>query len=109
VAASAAASTCTGGRVTAIEGDDRVDGVRFPDGSKLAAAVVLGLGTVPETGWLADSGLIQRDGAVRDGHLAATGVDGTTWRPADIPGTARTCGSNTGRTPSRRRRWSRSA
>jgi len=34
------------------------------------------LGTVPETGWLADSGLILRDGVVCDGHLAAAGVDG---------------------------------
>jgi len=66
-----------GAGVTAIEGGDRVDGVRLTDGSKLAAdVVVLGLGTVPETGWLADSGLILRDGVVCDGHLAAAGVDG---------------------------------
>lgn len=63
--------------VTAIEGGDRVEGVRLTDGSRLPAdLVVLGLGTVPETGWLADSGLDLRDGVVCDGSLAAIGADG---------------------------------
>lgn len=66
-----------GAGVTAIEGVERVDGVRLTDGSKLAAAVVvLGLGTVPETAWLADSGLGLRDGVVCDEHLAAVGTEG---------------------------------
>jgi len=63
--------------VTAIEGGERVDGVRLTDGSRLPAdVVVLGLGTVPETAWLADSGLDLRDGVVCDGHLAAVGAEG---------------------------------
>jgi 3-phenylpropionate/trans-cinnamate dioxygenase ferredoxin reductase subunit len=66
-----------GAGVTAIEGGDRVEGVRLTDGSRLPAdLVVLGLGTVPETGWLADSGLDLRDGVVCDGSLAAVGADG---------------------------------
>ena len=66
-----------GAGVSAIEGGDRIDGVRLTDGSRLPAdVVVLGLGTVPETGWLADSGLDLRDGVVCDGHLAAVGAEG---------------------------------
>jgi NADPH-dependent 2,4-dienoyl-CoA reductase/sulfur reductase-like enzyme len=66
-----------GAGVSAIEGGDRVDGVRLTDGSWLPAdLVVLGLGTVPEIGWLADSGLDLRDGVVCDGHLAAVGAEG---------------------------------
>ena len=66
-----------GAGVTAIEGGDRVEGVRLTDGSRLPAdLVVLGLGTVPETGWLADSGLDLRDGVVCDGSLAAVGAEG---------------------------------
>jgi NADPH-dependent 2,4-dienoyl-CoA reductase/sulfur reductase-like enzyme len=66
-----------GAGVTAIEGGDRIDGVRLTDGSRLPAdVVVLGLGTVPEIGWLADSGLDLRDGVVCDGHLAAVGAEG---------------------------------
>ncbi|MGK5115717.1 MULTISPECIES: NAD(P)/FAD-dependent oxidoreductase [unclassified Geodermatophilus] len=58
--------------VAAVEGTDRVTGVRLTDGSRLPAdVVVLGLGTVPETAWLAGSGLDLRDGVVCDGHLAA--------------------------------------
>jgi 3-phenylpropionate/trans-cinnamate dioxygenase ferredoxin reductase subunit len=66
-----------GAGVTAIEGGDRVEGVRLTDGSRLPAdLVVLGLGTVPETGWLAGSGLDLRDGVVCDGSLAAVGAEG---------------------------------
>jgi NADPH-dependent 2,4-dienoyl-CoA reductase/sulfur reductase-like enzyme len=67
----------TGIGVSGIEGTDRVEGVRLTDGSRLdAGVVVLGLGTVPDTGWLADSGLDLRDGVVCDERLAARGVDG---------------------------------
>ena len=66
-----------GAGVTAIEGGERVEGVRLTDGSWLPAdLVVLGLGTVPETGWLADSGLDLRDGVVCDEQLAAVGAEG---------------------------------
>jgi NADPH-dependent 2,4-dienoyl-CoA reductase/sulfur reductase-like enzyme len=66
-----------GSAVSAIEGTDRVQGVRLVDGTLLRAdVVVLGLGTVPETAWLADSGLDLRDGVVCDGHLAAAGAEG---------------------------------
>ena len=66
-----------GAGVTAIEGGERVEGVRLTDGSRLPAdLVVLGLGTVPETGWLADSGLDLRDGVVCDEQLAAVGAEG---------------------------------
>lgn len=63
--------------VAGIDGTTRVEAVRLTDGSRLAARfVVLGLGTVPETGWLEDSGLDLRDGVVCDERLAAGGVDG---------------------------------
>jgi NADPH-dependent 2,4-dienoyl-CoA reductase/sulfur reductase-like enzyme len=66
-----------GAGVTAIEGGERVDGVRLTDGSRLPAdVVVLGLGTVPETAWLANSGLDLRDGVVCNGYLAAVGAEG---------------------------------
>jgi NADPH-dependent 2,4-dienoyl-CoA reductase/sulfur reductase-like enzyme len=66
-----------GAGVTAIEGGQRVEGVRLTDGSLLPAdVVVLGLGTVPATAWLADSGLDLRDGVVCDEHLAAVGAEG---------------------------------
>jgi NADPH-dependent 2,4-dienoyl-CoA reductase/sulfur reductase-like enzyme len=62
--------------VADIEGDDRVEAVRLTDGSRVAAdVVVLGLGTVPETGWLTRSGLDLRDGVVCDAHLAARGAE----------------------------------
>jgi 3-phenylpropionate/trans-cinnamate dioxygenase ferredoxin reductase subunit len=63
--------------VAGLEGADRVEGVRLTDGTLLPAdVVVLGIGTAPETGWLADSGLDLRDGVVCDEHLAAVGVEG---------------------------------
>jgi NADPH-dependent 2,4-dienoyl-CoA reductase/sulfur reductase-like enzyme len=66
-----------GAGVAALEGADRVEGVRLTDGTLLPAdVVVLGVGTAPETGWLADSGLDLRDGVVCDEHLAAVGVEG---------------------------------
>ncbi|MGY1743478.1 MULTISPECIES: NAD(P)/FAD-dependent oxidoreductase [unclassified Blastococcus] len=66
-----------GAAVAAVEGHERVTGVRLVDGTLLPAdVVVLGLGTVPETGWLADSGLDLRDGVVCDEHLAARGAEG---------------------------------
>ena len=66
-----------GAGVAGIDGRDRVEGVRLTDGRRLPAdVVVLGVGTAPETGWLADSGLDLRDGVVCDEHLAAVGAEG---------------------------------
>jgi NADPH-dependent 2,4-dienoyl-CoA reductase/sulfur reductase-like enzyme len=73
-----------GAGVAAIEGADRVTGVRLTDGTLLPAdAVVLGLGTVPETGWLTGAGLDLRDGVVCDERLAAAGAEGV-WAVGDV-------------------------
>jgi NADPH-dependent 2,4-dienoyl-CoA reductase/sulfur reductase-like enzyme len=66
-----------GVQVAAIEGDGtRVSGVRLGDGSLVDADVVLvGIGVVPNTGWLVGSGLELRDGVVCDATLNA-GVPG---------------------------------
>ena len=59
-----------GVEVAAIEGADRVTGVRLGDGSVVAAdVVVVGVGVAPAVGWLADSGLELRDGIVCDATL----------------------------------------
>lgn len=62
--------------VTGWHGTDHVEAVELSDGSLLHAnLVVLGLGAVPETEWLADSGLTIEDGVVCDERLlAAPGV-----------------------------------
>ncbi|MBV6507815.1 MAG: Rhodocoxin reductase [Acidimicrobiales bacterium] len=62
--------------VEGFEGSDRVGGVRLNDGSLVAAdVVVVGVGVVPNTGWLAGSGLTVDDGVVCDETcLAAPGV-----------------------------------
>jgi NADPH-dependent 2,4-dienoyl-CoA reductase/sulfur reductase-like enzyme len=58
--------------VQAIEGAGRVERVRLDDGSSLAAdLVVVGIGVVPEVGWLEGSGLTLRDGVVCDATCAA--------------------------------------
>ena len=73
-----------GAGVAAIEGTDRVEGVRLVDGTLLQAdVVVLGLGTEPETAWLRGSGLDLRDGVVCDEHLAARGASGV-WAVGDV-------------------------
>jgi NADPH-dependent 2,4-dienoyl-CoA reductase/sulfur reductase-like enzyme len=62
--------TSTG--VDAIEGKSRVERVRLSDGSTLDAdVVVVGIGVIPNTGWLEGSGLEIRDGVVCDETLAA--------------------------------------
>jgi 3-phenylpropionate/trans-cinnamate dioxygenase ferredoxin reductase subunit len=66
-----------GAGVAAIEGRDRVEAVRLTDGGRVPAdVVVLGLGTVPDTSWLIDSGLDLRDGVVCDERLVARGATG---------------------------------
>jgi NADPH-dependent 2,4-dienoyl-CoA reductase/sulfur reductase-like enzyme len=58
--------------VEEIAGGTRVDRVRLTDGTVLPAdVVVVGIGVVPATGWLAGSGLDLRDGAVCAATLAA--------------------------------------
>jgi 3-phenylpropionate/trans-cinnamate dioxygenase ferredoxin reductase subunit len=73
-----------GAGVAAVEGAERVEAVTLTDGTVLPAdVVVLGLGTVPETGWLTGAGLDLRDGVVCDGHLAAAGAEGV-WAVGDV-------------------------
>jgi len=53
--------------VDAIHGDGRVEHVALGDGSVIDAdLVVVGIGVVPNTSWLADSGLVVDDGVVCD-------------------------------------------
>lgn len=50
-----------------------VTGVELADGTVLpAATVVAGIGAVPNTEWLAGSGLFVRDGVLTDAHCATT-------------------------------------
>ncbi len=56
--------------VAAIEHDGRVTGVRLAGGALVPAdIVVVGIGVVPNTGWLEGSGLEIRDGVVADETL----------------------------------------
>jgi NADPH-dependent 2,4-dienoyl-CoA reductase/sulfur reductase-like enzyme len=58
--------------VAAIEGGARVERVRLQDGSCVDAdVVVVGIGAVPDTDWLAGSGLRLDDGVVCDARCAA--------------------------------------
>lgn len=74
--AAAGAELRMGVGVAALEGRDRVTGVRLTDGTHLASdVVVLGLGTTPATAWLEGSGLQLREGVLCDEYLAALGAD----------------------------------
>lgn len=76
----------TGVPVVAVHGGDRATGVELGDGRVLPAdVVVVGLGVVPATGWLAGSGVRVSDGIVCDGfgrtnrpHVHAAG-DAAAW------------------------------
>ncbi|ONI74810.1 FAD-dependent oxidoreductase [Actinosynnema sp. ALI-1.44] len=62
----------TGVGVQAILGDSRVTGVRLTDGTQLDADVVLvAIGAVPATDWLADSGVLIGDGVLCDATCQA--------------------------------------
>jgi NADPH-dependent 2,4-dienoyl-CoA reductase/sulfur reductase-like enzyme len=57
--------------VAGFEGDGRVSGVRLGDGSVVEAdVVVVGVGVVPETGWLESSRLALENGVVCDSTCA---------------------------------------
>ena len=59
--------------VAGFEGDGRVTGVRLGDGSVVEAdVVVVGIGVVPETGWLESSGLTLDNGVVCDATCATS-------------------------------------
>ena len=59
--------------VAGFEGADRVTGVRLGDGSVVEAdVVVVGIGVVPETGWLKSSGLTLDNGVVCDSTCATS-------------------------------------
>ncbi|WP_434446980.1 NAD(P)/FAD-dependent oxidoreductase [Lentzea sp. E54] len=61
-----------GEAVAAVEGTDRVEGVRLTDGTVIGAdLVVVGIGAVPRTDWLAGGGLLVDDGVVCDEFLRA--------------------------------------
>ncbi len=60
--------------VAALHGDARVEAVELTDGSRVAAdLVVFGLGALPNTEWLADSGLPLNPGLECDATLTAVG------------------------------------
>jgi NADPH-dependent 2,4-dienoyl-CoA reductase/sulfur reductase-like enzyme len=65
-----------GVEVAGFEGKARIERVRLADGSTIDAdVVVVGVGVVPETRWLEDSGLALDDGVVCDETcLAAPGI-----------------------------------
>lgn len=65
-----------GRSVVALEGEGRVDRVRLDDGTELAAdVVVVGIGAVPNTGWLNGSGLAVGDGVECDERLCTNVPD----------------------------------
>jgi 3-phenylpropionate/trans-cinnamate dioxygenase ferredoxin reductase component len=68
--------------VAQVTGDARVESVLLTDGRQLSTdVVVVGIGVVPATGWLDESGLTVDDGVVCDAALrAAPGV----WAVGDL-------------------------
>lgn len=62
--------------VDALVGDTRIEGVRLTDGAIVPAdVVVVGIGVIPNTGWLDGSGLPVDDGVVADSTcLVAPGI-----------------------------------
>jgi NADPH-dependent 2,4-dienoyl-CoA reductase/sulfur reductase-like enzyme len=63
--------------VEKLEHDARLRAVRLADGTRIEADLaVVGLGSVPSTGWLAGSGLPLGNGVACDGALAVQGAHG---------------------------------
>jgi len=74
----------TGAGVAGFEGTDRVERVLLADGTTIDAdVVVVGIGVIPNTEWLEDSGLELRDGVVCDQHCNATAAPGV-WAVGDV-------------------------
>jgi 3-phenylpropionate/trans-cinnamate dioxygenase ferredoxin reductase subunit len=70
------AETRFGVGVVAIEGEDGDLTITLSDGTKLAASTaIVGIGSIPSTSWLVDSGLAIDDGVRTDGYLRAVGAD----------------------------------
>jgi phthalate 3,4-dioxygenase ferredoxin reductase subunit len=68
--------TYFGSGVAAVEGQAGAVRATLDDGTVLeAAAVVVGIGAVPNAEWLTGSGVSVRDGVVCDPYLRATGVE----------------------------------
>jgi NADPH-dependent 2,4-dienoyl-CoA reductase/sulfur reductase-like enzyme len=73
-----------GAAVAAIEGTTRVERVVLADGTAIDAdLVVVGIGTVPATGWLDGSGITLDNGVVCDEACRAVGVEGV-WAAGDV-------------------------
>jgi NADPH-dependent 2,4-dienoyl-CoA reductase/sulfur reductase-like enzyme len=71
--------------VAGFDGDDRVRGVRLADGTTVEAdVVVVGIGVVPNTGWLDGSALEVADGVVCDQACLAHGGDGRIAAVGDV-------------------------
>ncbi|MPY85775.1 MAG: NAD(P)/FAD-dependent oxidoreductase [Actinophytocola sp.] len=65
-----------GAGVRALDGDGRVEAVLLDDGSRLPAdTVVVGIGVMPNTGWLEGSGIRLDNGVVCDEYCAAVDVE----------------------------------
>ena len=74
----------TGVGVAGFEGDGRVERVLLADGSAVDAdVVVVGIGVIPNTGWVEGSGLQIRDGIVCDTFCQALGAPGV-WAVGDV-------------------------
>jgi 3-phenylpropionate/trans-cinnamate dioxygenase ferredoxin reductase component len=73
-----------GATVAAIEGTTRVERVVLAEGTTIDAdLVVVGIGTVPATGWLDASGITVDNGVVCDEACRALGVVGV-WAAGDV-------------------------
>jgi NADPH-dependent 2,4-dienoyl-CoA reductase/sulfur reductase-like enzyme len=71
--------------VAGFEGEGSVTGVRLADGTTADAdVVVVGIGVIPNTGWLEGSGLELDDGVVCDSSCLAVGGDGRVAAAGDV-------------------------
>ena len=70
------ASTRFGVGVVGVDGEDGALTITLADGSELSASTaVVGIGTIPSTAWLEDSGLSVAGGVLTDASLRAVGAD----------------------------------